>query len=132
MPPVNENRLTSSPASNLSAGQFNEIRTQILLKAESAGLVPGTNGGPSTRVAQLGMRKKHPDALARAIPDTHLDENRVLICSLCSGPVNEHPVDENLPPHPDGRLPLILCNDMRVVYQKNQIVRNVDPSSFPH
>jgi hypothetical protein len=132
-PPVNANHLTSSPTSNLSAAQFNQIRTQLLVKAESAGLVPGANGSHPAKANQLAMRKKYPDALARSIPDTYVDpESNQLVCSICRGPVDSHPVDEILPPHPDGRLPLILCNDMRVVYQKNQIVRNVDPSSFPH
>lgn len=62
------------------------------------------------------ISKKYPDLLQRRVNGAYWDEEtRTIMCRECRGPVDSHPVDENLPPHPDGRLPLRLCDNSVVV-----------------
>jgi hypothetical protein len=70
------------------------------------------------------VARKYPDLTQRRISGAYWDADQgTVMCSECRAPVDSHPVDENLPPHPDGRLPLRLCSNEVVVYGR----RTLDP-----
>jgi hypothetical protein len=66
----------------------------------------------------------YPDLLQRRVSGVYMDrDTRELICTECRASVDSHPVNQNLPPAEDGRLPLILCNQTVVVCTRNSLVQ---------